>query len=74
MLASFVGLFCPKPILLCVHTQALCALRSRVLCPSPARSFVLSNKQGMHFGVHGPVDQGAYNEFYQPAVRTFCCA
>jgi len=28
--------------------------------------FVLSNKEGMHFGVHGPVDQGAYNEYYQP--------
>jgi len=28
--------------------------------------FVLSNKRGMHFGAHGPADQGAYNEYYQP--------
>eukprot|EP00983_Pelagomonas_calceolata_P039008 1137003-Pelagomonas_calceolata.AAC.2 len=22
----------------------------------------------MHFGAHGPADQGAYNEYYQPKV------
>ncbi|KAF5827655.1 hypothetical protein DUNSADRAFT_311 [Dunaliella salina] len=33
--------------------------------------FVLSNKEGMHFGVHGPVDQGAYNEYYQPKIVHF---
>lgn len=27
--------------------------------------FILSNKQGLHFGQYGPADQGAFNEFYK---------
>ena len=33
-------------------------------------SFILTNKQGLHFGLYGPLDQGALNQFYEAELRS----